>query len=197
MASLRSPVALSSQYPPNELEKARAEVQRARADMAAAQDRADQAKAKLQQATRDAKVRLRWTAVIMMTAALLKVGWEAAMRQSPVTSSEIVQPMAESSGAMAVQSGAPTEAQVALERLHDAFYAFPDEDQPAVVKEVNARYAGSEFTCPLAWSEGVPALSVKDRGKAEPMMAGALNRCAAGVERLRRERDADYAKLTK
>ena len=55
MASLRSPVALSSQYPPTELEKARAEVQRARADMAAAQDQADQAKAKLHQATRDAK----------------------------------------------------------------------------------------------------------------------------------------------
>ncbi len=137
----------------------------------------------------------------MMTAALVKVGWEAAMAQPPTPKSKIVQPMTVSNGAMPVREGErpvqQTEADAALDRLREAFHSFPDEDQPAVVREVNARFGGSEFTCPLAWTEGVPALSVKDGGKTEPMMAGALNRCAAGVERLRKERDADNASFTK
>ena len=139
-------------------------------------------------ASRRSKVRLRMTAMIMMTAALLKVAWEAANPAPPIASA--LQPVGHSAAPAPPPSLEDTEAQVALERLRDAFRNFPDEDQPTVVREVNARYARTEFTCPLEWTDGVPALSVKDKGPQRPLMAGALNQCAAGVERLRREKDA-------
>jgi len=191
---LRSPAAATAKRGPlTELEKAREEANRARADGAAAQERAEQAKARMLKSTRDAKVRLRVTAVIMMTAALLRLAWEANSQPSaPVA--KVILPIGQSSVAgekTVAANSQPTQAEVALDRLRDAFHSFPDEDQPAVVSEVNTHYAGTELTCPLAWSsKGIPALSVKDNGEAVPLMAGALNQCAAGVEKLRQERDA-------
>lgn len=197
MLSLRSPA--GKRGAPSELEKAKAEAERAKADSVAAQARADQARVKLEKSTRDAKVRLRATAVIMMTAALVRLGWEAANAPPPVVKPSLVQPMTASKDAMSLSSSnaAVPEAEIALDRLRNAFHTFPEKDQPIVVREVNERYAGTEFTCPLAWAEGIPALSVKDQGNSQPMVAAALNRCAAGVERLRREIDAAAEHLSK
>ncbi len=190
MLSLRSPA--GKRGTPTELEKAKAETERAKADTKAAQVRAEQARAKLEKSTRDSKVRLRVTAVVMMTAALLKLGWEAAQAPTPPTTQSLAQAVAASQDALPVQSSnaAIPQAEVALDRLSDAFHAFPEKDQPTVVREVNERFAGTEFSCPLAWAEGIPSLSVKDKGNAEQMMSAALNQCAAGVERLRKEVDA-------
>ena len=189
MLSLRSPA--GGRRIPTELEKAKAEAERAKADSAAAQARADQARAKLEKSTRDSKVRLRLTAVVMMLAALLKLGWQAANDPAPATKPGIAQALTPTQNAMPVSSteATVTQAEVALDRLRDAFHSFPEEDQPDVVREVNEKYAGSDSTCPLAWARGMPALSLKDGGRWEPMMAAALNHCADGVERLRKERD--------
>lgn len=190
--------------PPTELEKAKAEAERARADLSAAQQRADESRAKLLKSKHDSKVRLRVTAVVMMTLALIKLGWQAANEPTPMLTPTVAQPMPKSAAAMTMRqssasgdaSVAPTEAQ--MERLRDAFHAFPEEDQPDVVREVNERYAGTDSTCPLAWNaDGMPSLSLKDGSKPDGMMAKALSQCAKGVEKLRKERDAENARLTK
>jgi len=189
---VRTPASATGRHAaaPAELERVRREVDQARADAVAA-------RARMLKSTRDSKVRLRVTAVIMMTAALLRLAWEA-NSQLPAPTAKVIEPIRQSAPPAALRVSAnsqPTAAEVALDRLRDAFHLFPDEDQPVVVSEVNARYAGTDFTCPLAWSiNGMPALLVKDRGPAIPMMAGALNQCAAGVEKLREERDAAAAK---
>ncbi len=144
-------------------------------------------------------MRLRVTAMVMITAALLKLGWQASQAPTRPATPSVAQPLTASRDALPVQSDhSPIpQAEVALNRLRDAFHEFPEKDQPTVVREVNERFAGTEFSCPLAWADGVPSLSVKDKGKAEPMMAAALNQCAAGVERLRNEVDAAAERQSK
>lgn len=185
---------------PTELEKARQEASRARADALAAQERADQARERLLKNKRDTKMRLRATAVIMLTAALLRLAWEASNTQPPAPVASAVQPIAQgTAGALPEASTTETtQAELALDRLRDAFSSFPDEDQPAVVSEVNARYAGTEFSCPLAWStKGMPTLSVGGNGGSQPIIARAANQCAAGVEKLRSDRAAAARKETR
>jgi hypothetical protein len=181
---------VGEQRPLTELEKARAEIKRFRADAAAAQERADTAQKQLLKSGRGAKVRLRVTAAIMMTAALTKIAWTASDPDLPVTPlSPITTTTAPSTASAWPSPGGPKqiEADAAMGRLLTAFHSFPDQDQPAVVREVNRRYAGSSFACPMAWNDGLPALSLRDNGTAEPMMGGALKQCAAGVEKLRLE----------
>jgi hypothetical protein len=154
-------------------------------------------------AGRDNKLRLRTTAVIMMTAALLKLGWEAAHAEAPVPAAGIAQPLTPAAAAIPVASidrgkaGSidSSEGAVAMERLRDAFHSFPDQDQTILVREINTKYAGTEMTCPLVWNDGVPALYVGDRkgGAPPPLMAAALNRCANAVEKLRADKDAALA----
>ncbi len=130
-----------------------------------------------------------------MTAALVRVAWEAMNTQAPVVTSSIEKKITQTTAAIIARTDErPSEAEVGLDRLRDAFHSFPEEDQPTVVREVNLRYAGTEFTCPLAWIQGIPELSVKDKRNNQPMMAEALNQCASGVERLRREKDAELEK---
>ncbi len=171
-----------------------AQLDRARADAVAAQRRADEARAKMIKSSRDSKVRLRVTAVVMMTAALLKLAWQAASSQPPPPSAAILQPLPSSSSASSLPVRPTVDASAsaaALDRLRDAFHSFPDQDQPDIVREVNERYANQGLTCNLAWKDGSPALSVGGKdANIPPMMARALDRCAEGIEKLRAEKDA-------
>lgn len=181
MLSLRTTFEENGRGKPTELEKLRA-------DLVAAQRRGDETLAKLVSSTRSAKVRLRVTAVVMMTAALATVAWNGMNGPVPAAAPGIQRPSMPHAAAIVVKTAAgPNES--ALGRLHAAFLTLPEQDQQETVREVNARYAGTEFTCPLAWNEGMPELSVKAE-KQQPMMASAANQCAAGIERLRRETDA-------
>ena len=183
---------------PSELDKARAETELMRAQAKAERESAEQLRATLRKSTRDAKVRMRATAVILMTAALLKIAWEAAYKPEPVPTPITAQPSSPSPGAQIAAKNAPladqSEGALALERLRTAFHSFPGEDQMDVVREVNERRWGPEMTCPLVWNDaGVPALYVGDK-KGEmppPLVAKALNHCAGGIERLRAERDSN------
>jgi hypothetical protein len=198
--SLRSPLREQAKgRPPIELEKARAEVERARADTAAAQERADQLKAKMLRSSRDAKFRLRATAVIMMTAALLKIGWEAA-HASTTPGFGSVQPSAQTAQAMSANSSSNSasasgpannsEGVKALERLRDAFHSFPDEDQVELVHQINKHNVNGVMTCPLVWHNGVPSLYVGDKTRdTPPYVASSLNHCSEAVEKLRAETD--------
>ncbi len=187
---------------PTELEKARAETERIREEAAAAHEAAAEARTRMQKSARDAKFRLRATAVIMMTAALVKLGWEAAHAPDPAPMPLVAQTLPPAGVASASKSrqtsdnSASTDASPgakALERLRTAFHAFPEEDQMDLVREINERYPGPGVACPLVWTDGVPALYVGDpKGKAPPSMVNALNRCALEAEKLRIERDAAF-----
>ena len=191
MLSLRTTFRENGQRQPTELERARAEV-------LAAQQREYEAQVKLEKTKRAAKVRLRVTAFLMMTAALVKLAWNWNDGPVPATATSVEKLITQSTAAILVKTGVrPTESEAALLRLHDAFITLPEQDAQDVVQEVNKRYAGTEFTCSLAWNEGMPALSVKSSAGNPPMLASAANQCAAGVERLRRERDAALEKPVK
>ena len=205
--SLRSPFHEAIQGGPlTELDKARAEADKLRAEAAAAVAKAEKLRASMLRSTRDAKFRLRATAAVMMTAALLKLAWQAANATTPVPVPERAQPLPPSAAAPASVNPAPAQAgedgeavdpspgALALERLRTAFHSFPDEDQWEVVRQVNERYAGAGLACPLEWKDGIPALYVGDKkGDAPPSMVKALNQCSEGVEKLRLERDAQKA----
>ena len=197
--SLRSPFAAPPRRrQPTELEKARAETERIREEAAAAHQAAAEARARMQKSARDAKVRLRVTAVIMMTAALIKLGWEAAHAPDPVPTPIVAQSLpavgVTSPRAPGQTSDTATDASPgakALERLRGAFHAFPEEDQMDVVREINAKYPGPGLACPLVWKDGVPSLYVGDpKASTPPSMVNALNRCATEAEKLRAEKDA-------
>jgi hypothetical protein len=193
--NLRNPfgAAGKADLPRTELEKAKAEAQAARAQAAAAVENAERLRANLLRSKRDAKVRLRITAAIMMTAALLKIAWQAAQAPAADAVPLKTQPLAASAALNGVNSSdrafKDSAAVLALERVRTAFHAFPEEDQVDLVREVNQTYAGIGLSCPLEWRDGVPILRVGD----PPSMAAALNQCAAGVERLRADRDAEKA----
>ncbi len=186
-----------------ELDKARAEVEAVKADAAAARERAEQARIKLLKSNRDAKVRLRATAAIMMTGALIKMAWQATQAPSPVPTPITVPPSPSSAAAPSAVSAPPSPdaaggadqsaGALAMERLLTAFHSFPEEDQPDIVREVNAKHWSDSTTCPFAWNDaGKPSLYVGSEKKDTPvpLLANALNQCASGVERLRAERDA-------
>jgi hypothetical protein len=213
---LVSPYSSSGKDAPSELEKARAETARVRVEIAAAHESAAQACAKMQQSKRDAKFRLRATAMVMMTAALLRLGWQAAHEPPAVPAAITVQPLAVSSTGMSVSRSDQTgkgassvdhntvdhitvdhitvdhsEGAKALERLRGAFLAFPDETNIEVVAEINAKYKGPGLACPLVWEKGIPSLYVGDpEGVAPPSMVNSLNRCSREAEKLRVEKDA-------
>ena len=67
-----------------ELAKARAETAALRKEAVAARGTAEAARVKLLRSKRDNKVRLRVTAVVMMIAALIRIGWEATQMTDPV-----------------------------------------------------------------------------------------------------------------
>lgn len=183
---------------PTELEKARLEAEWARADAAAASERAERIHAQMLQTKRDAKVRLRITAIIVISAALIKMGWQAAHEPTPTAS--VTPPFQVAGGGTMLslppgtaESSAADEqsaANAALERLRDAFHTLPEEAQIDIVREINAKSLNGEMTCFLAWRDGVPALYVGNK-EDKPPVADALNRCAAGVERLRAERNGE------
>jgi hypothetical protein len=191
-------LSVGNTFPATGRSDAGAELEQAKTEARRAWAAAERARVALVKTKQDAKFRLRVTAVLMMTVALAKMAWVAANSEPEATAPTVVQPMAKSAGGTPANSATDgTGSTIALDRLRDAFHSFPDEDQPDVVREVNRRYAGSEFACPLSWTDGFPALWLKNSGKVEPMMATALNQCAAGVEKLRQERDAANEKLAK
>jgi hypothetical protein len=137
--------------------------------------------------------------MIMMTAALVKLGWEAAHAPVPVPIPAIAQPLPASGGAIGSAHHAgdsagwaePGAGMLALERLRTAFHSFPGEDQWVVVHDVNQKFASIGLTCPLEWRNGIPALYVGEgKDAASPSVVAALNQCATGVEKLRTENDA-------
>jgi hypothetical protein len=191
--NLRSPVLqVNKRSEPTELEKARAETELLRTEVAAAHKSAAESQASMQRSSRDAKFRLRATAAIMMTAALLKMAWEAAHSPTAVPTPSRAQPLAQSTKSGKVLTDQSPGA-VALERLRDAFHSFPGRDQTDLVREVNEKYAGTALACPLVWTDGVPSLYVGDpKGMAPASMVDALNRCATAIEKRRQQTGTDY-----
>jgi hypothetical protein len=199
--NLRAPFGAPSRWrQPSELESARAEIEHIREEAAAAYEAAAEARARLQKFARHVKFRLRATAVIMLTAALLKLGWETAHAPNPspttrvsrsltpvgVTSESWPKPTATTATSVDNSAGAN-----ALKRLRDAFQAFPEEDQIDIVHEMNEKYAGPGRACPLVWKNGAPSLYVGDpTGFNSPSMVNTINRCASELEKLRVDRDA-------
>jgi hypothetical protein len=174
-----------------ELEFAKAELARVKAEAVAAQLATERLQAHLTKSRRDTKVRLRVIAVVMLTAALIKTAWQSA--QAPPVSGTAPLPI----GAAGILS-APNVMRAAntpdspqnrefvrsLNRLRDAFHSFPDEDQIGLIQEINEN---RPMACPLAWNEaGIPSLFVGDKkGETPPSMIAALNQCASAIEKLR------------
>jgi len=181
-----------------ELENAEAELQRLKAEAAATAERAaEQLRATVKKSRRDAKVRLRVIAVIMLTAALIKITWQFA--EAPVAPLMRAIPLPAMHGGIAAPAGADgttsdspgtREFTRSLDRLRDAFHSLPDEDQLAVVREINEKHPGDAMACPLVWNvQGVPSLFLGDRkGDVPPSMIAALNQCASEIEKLRAEK---------
>jgi hypothetical protein len=182
----------------HELASSKAEVRRVTDEAAAARHASEQLRVNVAKSRRDNKFRLRVAAVIMLMAALIKIAWVSA--QSPpappslavplpplaAASVPIVNPAAASEGLIP-----PANLQLsrALNRLSDAFHSFPEEHQMDVVREINQKHPGDALACPMAWSEGEPALYVGDKkGEVPPSVVGTLNQCASEVEKLRAER---------
>jgi hypothetical protein len=175
----------------SELEKARADVARLKADVAAARRVAENSEASLYKTRRDSKVRLRLTAVLMMTAALIKVMFFPARETEQNQSTQITAvggtiPLSRVAQRISANNG---EVMQALDRLREAFHSLPDEDQVDIVREINAQHPGESMACPLVWTDGTPALYVgKKTGQTPPWITKAINLCAAEVEELRMER---------
>jgi hypothetical protein len=173
-----------------ELENAKAELQRVKAEAAAAQQATER---RIKKSRRDAKVRLRVTAVVMLTAALIKIIWLSAHTpQAPILPTV---PLPATAGGItaayaATNSPGNYEFTRSLNRLRDAFHSFPDDDQLDIVREINRRHPGAAMACPLAWNAaGVPSLYVGDEeGQVPPSVITALNQCASEVEKLRVEK---------
>jgi hypothetical protein len=112
-----------------ELKRAQAELQRVKAEAAAAQQATERLRASVAKSRRDTKFRLRVVAVVMLTAALIKILWLSA--QSPPALPKIAAPLPPSNslstpgGAKAKGGASDSSADVqfsrALNRLHDAF----------------------------------------------------------------------------
>jgi hypothetical protein len=168
-----------------ELETAQAELARVKAEAAAAQQAAQRLLASLKKSGRDAKVRLRVTAVVILTAALIKIAWQSAA--VPVTPVSRAAPLPAMPAADTSGSRQDLEFNRALNRLRDAFHSFPDEDQLDLIREINDK---RPMACPLLWNDaGVPSLFVGDeKGEAPPSILVALNHCASSIEKLRAER---------
>jgi hypothetical protein len=172
------------------LENAKAELQRVKAEAAAAQQANER---RLKKSRRDAKMRLRVTAVVMLTAALIKITWLSAQTPPPpippANASGIIPAYAAQSDDL-TDSPANQEFTSSLNRLRDAFHSFPDEYQLDIVSEINRRHPGAAMACPLAWNAaGVPSLYVGDKeSHAPPSVIAALNQCASEVEKWRTEK---------
>jgi hypothetical protein len=133
--------------------------------------------------------------VVMMTAALATLAWQAAHAPPPP---EAVQPLARLAASIPFHfdgqqpgySDALGPFPRALNRLREAFHSFPNEDQIEIVREVNRKYPGTSMTCPLVWKNGVPALYIGAKtGEPPPWLLHAVERCADEVEKLRDEKD--------
>lgn len=180
-----------------ELEKAKAEVARVKAQAAEAEETARKLQASLVKTRRDNKMRLRVTAVLMMTAALIRLGFMATAEPAPApiqaqtTLAAAVSPTTTAQDATGSSSTNADQTNHALNHLRDAFHAFPAEDQMDLVREINEKHPGSSMACPLVWNDGEPALYVGDaKDKSEPYMLQALNQCANELEKLKAERMA-------
>ena len=181
-----------------ELEIAKAELVRVKAEAATAMQTTERLRASYTKSRQDAKVRLRVVAVAMLTAALIKIAWLSA--QASVTPTLRAAPLPATSGGIATPYTGPAadasnsprdrEFSRSLNRLRDAFNSFPEEDQAEVVREINQRRPGAALACPLVWNDaGVPSLFVGDKkGEAPPSAIAALDQCASEVEKLRIER---------
>jgi hypothetical protein len=173
------------------------ELKRVKAEAAAARQVAEQSQTKLVESRRDNRLRLRLTALVMMTAALMKLAWQAGHAPQPTPGT--VQPLARLASSIPArfdgQGGGSSGSLVigqfprALNRLSAAFHSFPDEDQMEIVHEVNRKYPGSSMTCPLVWKNGVPALYVGEKtGEPPPSLIHAVEQCAKEIEKLRVEK---------
>ncbi len=181
-----------------ELETAKAELQRAKAEAAAAQRATEQLRATVKKSRRDAKVRLRIIAVVMLTAALIKITWLSAQAPvAPVTRAAPLPAMPGGGIAMPPAAEASTTDSPgthaftrSLNRLRDAFHSLPEEDQLDVVREINEKNPAAAMACPLVWNaQGVPSLFLGDRkGDVPPSMIAALDQCASEIEKLRAEK---------
>jgi hypothetical protein len=168
-----------------ELENAKAELQRLKAEAAATAERAAEQLRATVKKSRDAKVRLRVIAVVMLTAALVKITWQfAAAPVVPVTR------LAPLPGVSTTDSPGMREFTRSLNRLRDAFHSLPEEDQVDVVREINEKHPGAAMACPLVWNaQGVPTLFLGDKkGDVPPSMIAALEQCASEIEKLRAEK---------
>jgi hypothetical protein len=181
-----------------ELQKALAEATTSKAEAVAARESAEKARHRLAKSKRDAKVRMRVTAVLMMTAALFKLGWEAAHETPTIAKITRSAKTALNLTASAQMGKDPTidnsDGGKALNRIRSAFELLPELDQPEVVRQVNARNPGSEKACPIVWDDGHPSLFVGDKEGTQPIsIAATLNRCSTEIERLRADLDAQQA----
>ncbi len=180
-----------------ELEEAKAELQRLKADAAAAERTAEQLRANFKKSRRDVTVRLRVIAVVMLTAALIKITWQSA--DAPVAPVMRAAPLPAMSGAIAMpaaveettpDSPGTRKFTQSLNRLRDAFHSLPEEDQLDVVREINEKHPGDAMACPLVWNAlGVPSLFLGDRkSDFPPSIIVALDQCAGEIEKLRAEK---------
>jgi hypothetical protein len=179
----------------SELEDAKAELQYFKAEAAAAERANVQLRASVKKSRRDATVRLRVIAVVMLTAALIKIAWLSA--QAPVAPVVRAAPLPALPGALPAAAEADTtdspgtrEFTRSLNRLRDAFHSLPEEDQLDVVREINEKNPDAAMACPLVWdAAGVPSLFLGDKkGDVPPSMIAALNQCASEIEKLRAEK---------
>jgi hypothetical protein len=180
-----------------ELENAKAELLRLKAEAAVAECATEQLRANFKKSRRVATVRLRVIAVVMLTAALIKITWLSA--QAPVAPATRAMPLPAMHGGIGTpntadaditDSSGTREFTRSLNRLRDAFHSLPEEDQLDVVREINEKNPGAAMACPLVWNaQGVPSLFLGDRnGDVPPSVIAALDQCAGEIEKLRIEK---------
>ncbi len=183
-----------------DLVEARAELLRLQKALDTAQQVTEETRTHAEKSRRNTKYLLRVTAIVMLVAALIKLAWVSAHSPAPGIARAVPLPPVAASisipmaAKVAETRTTPSDLQLslALNRLGDAFRAFPEDHQRDVVAEINRKHPGDSMACPLAWNDdGVPSLFVGgDRGVASLSVVKELNRCADEVEELSAEKRA-------
>lgn len=179
----------------SDLANVKAELRSVKEEASVAREATEHFRAGVAKSRRNAKYRLRVTALVMLVAALIKLAWVAAQPPPSAPAVPLPPPPIASipipiAAPLAETRISPGNLQLsrALNRLGDAFRAFP-EDQRDVVAEINRKHPGNSMACPLAWNdEGVPSLFVG--GKAPLSVVEELNRCASELEELSVEKQS-------
>jgi hypothetical protein len=169
-----------------DLAKFKAEVDRLKAESAAARYATEQLRHDIAASKRTTNLRLGAAAALLVTVGFVSFTWVSSHKSdyaSPISTEQIP-------GSPAIRTRVSTtdnETQAAIVRLRNALNSFPDQEPEAILRKVNQRHGARSKPCPLNWSGDLPTLSVGRVSSGAPLsMATALNQCSDAIEELSR-----------